>query len=218
MPVTSPVLDSDHVNLPVVLRDGDISPELHAAAMAEGLAACDTETTGLDCRRDQLRLVQVHVPGSGTELVRITDAEAKYLTDLIASPAVTKVFHHATFDLSFLQKLLGIRAVSVVCTKVAAKLLWPDDRAAQRLTGLTERYLNVVLDKSQQTSDWSAPHLSAAQVTYAATDVLHLPFLYERVSAELQAQELLELATACWAHLPVRAELEHRGFGDVFAY
>jgi ribonuclease D len=154
----------------------------------------------------------------GIEVVRIGADGAKFIGDLLGDDAVVKVFHHATFDLGFLQARLGVRARNAVCTKVAAKLLWPGDRSAQRLTGLTKRYLGFELDKTQQLSDWSASTLTHEQLAYAAADVEHLPRLFDEILRELDRRGLLALANACWEHLPVRAELEFRGYGDVFTY
>lgn len=205
-------------SVPVTVRDGDLSPEMLAAAIQSGLVACDTETTGLDPVSDSLRVVQVHVPGWGTEVVRVNAEGGDYLRGLLTNSSVVKIFHHATFDLAFLQKRLGLIAENVACTKVASKLLWPGENARQRLTALARHYLTIELDKSQQLSDWSADVLSDEQVAYAAGDVHYLAALLEELSKDLVKAGLMQLAEKCWSHLPVRAELNNRGYGDVFAY
>ena len=86
-----------------------------------------------------------------------------------------KVFHHAPFDLRFMNHASGYRAASVRCTKVASKLLDPQaPNQMHSLQTLAARYLGVHLAKGAvRTSDWSAA-LSAEQVAYAADDVIHL--------------------------------------------
>jgi len=198
---------------------GDMSAALTTRARERGEAALDTETGGLDWARDPLRTIQVYVPGAWVEIIRVGERQPAHLAKVIADPTIDKVFHYAVFDLLFLSNVLDTDiARSVVCTKVAAKLLYPDDREAQKLTSLTARYLGTPLDKTMRLSDWAAADLSAEQIAYAAEDVLHLPQLREALDNELQESGLLELARACWKHIPVRVQLERRRFGDVFSY
>jgi ribonuclease D len=198
---------------------GDISAALATRAHERGEAALDTETSGLDWAKDLICTVQVYVPGAWVEIVRIDRTQPPtHLAGLVSNPTVDKVFHYAVFDLLFLSNVLDVVPRSVVCTKIAAKLLYPGDHKAQRLTSLTGRYLGRPLDKTMQVSDWDAAELSAEQIAYAAEDVLHLPQLREALEKDLSEHGLLELAHACWAHIPTRVELERRSLGDVFTY
>jgi ribonuclease D len=137
---------------------------------------------------------------------------------LLQDPDVCKIFHHAMFDLRFLAAHWSVRATNIVCTKIAAKLLFPNDASAQRLQALTARFLGITLDKTQQKSDWSAAAYDPAQIEYALNDVRHLPSLYDAMTRSLVAAGLLQLAECCYAHIPTRIELELRGFGDVYTY
>ena len=80
--------------------------------------------------------------------------------------------------------------------------------------------LNLDLSKQQQSSDWGALTLSEAQLAYAASDVLHLHGLRERLDAMLAREGRTELAKACFEFLPVRARLDLDGWEaeDIFAH
>ena len=80
--------------------------------------------------------------------------------------------------------------------------------------------LGVDLSKQQQLSDWGAPTLTEAQVAYAASDVLHLHALREKLDAMLAREGRAELAAACFRFLPERVRLDLAGFAaeDIFAH
>jgi ribonuclease D len=80
--------------------------------------------------------------------------------------------------------------------------------------------LNIDLSKQQQSSDWGAQALSEAQLAYAASDVLHLHALRERLDAMLAREDRLGLAQACFEFLPTRARLDLQGWDteDIFAH
>lgn len=201
------------------LVEHDISSVLLKAARAKHLVALDTETTGLEWEDSELRLVQVFVPGSPIEIVRVDpEIHPRNLVELLSTAKVTKIFHNAMFDLRFLKSTWQFTPQSIQCTKVAAKILWPNEPARQSLKGLTSLVLAVDLDKSQQTSDWSADSLNGLQLRYAANDVLYLPILIEDLKKRLADSGALQLAEDCWDHLPARAELELRHIPDPFAY
>jgi ribonuclease D len=80
--------------------------------------------------------------------------------------------------------------------------------------------LNIDLSKQQQSSDWGSQSLSDAQLAYAASDVLHLHGLRERLDAMLAREGRTELAQACFQFLPTRAKLDLQGWDteDIFAH
>jgi ribonuclease D len=127
--------------------------------------------------------------------------------------------HFARFDVAVLQHALGITVAPVRCTKIAAKLVRTfTDRHG--LKDLCRELLGVELSKQQQTSDWGAPELTAEQMAYAASDVLHLHALWQRLEALLRREGRLELALDCYAFLPTRARLDLMGYEapDIFAH
>jgi ribonuclease D len=198
---------------------------LHRDDLPAGLAlgpviAVDTETMGLDHRRDRLCLVQLSAGDGVVHLVQIAPprlggrgADAPVLRALLEDPATTKLFHFARFDCAALQRGLGARVAPVKCTKIAAKLVRTfTDRHG--LKDLCKELLGIELSKQQQTSDWGAAELSAEQQAYAASDVLHLHALWAKLEALLLREERLGLAEACFRFLPERAVLDLLGYEE----
>ena len=178
-------------------------------------AAVDTEAMGLKPWRDRLCVVQLS-PGDGTvDIVRIANHQnrAPNLGRLLSDPSITKIFHFARFDIAMLRHTLDIEVHPVWCTKIASRLVRTyTDRHG--LKDLAREFLGLEISKQQQTSDWGAPELSAAQLDYAATDVLHLHAIKAALEARLHREGRMTLAEACFRFLPVRAELDLRGWGD----
>jgi len=180
----------------------------------------DTETMGLNPHRDRLCLVQLSAGDGVAHLVQIVPerlgghgADCPNLRRLLADGAVVKLMHFARFDVGILQHALGIEVAPVRCTKIAARLTRTfTDRHG--LKDLCKELLGVDLSKQQQTSDWGAADLTAEQLAYAASDVLHLHALWRRLEALLLREGRLGLAEACFAFLPARARLDLLGYGD----
>lgn len=202
----------------VSLHEGDLPHGLDLG----GVVAVDTETMGLNPRRDRLCVVQLSAGDGQAHLVRFAaDAgrEAPNLTALLADPGRLKLFHYARFDVAVLRHHLGVACRPVYCTKIASKLARTyTDRHG--LKDLCRELLGLDLDKTEQSSDWGADSLSDAQRRYAARDVLHLHALRERLDAMLAREGRAELAAACFRFLPVRADLDLAGWEgqDVFAH
>ncbi|MBT8471422.1 MAG: ribonuclease D, partial [Marinicaulis sp.] len=80
--------------------------------------------------------------------------------------------------------------------------------------------LSVDLSKQQQSSDWGAETLSKAQIDYAASDVLHLHEIRDRLEEMLQRSGRSKLAQKCFEFLPTRASLDLNGWPetDIFAH
>jgi ribonuclease D len=193
------------------LHRGDL-PGLSAY---QGAVAIDTETMGLETSRDRLCVVQLS-PGDGSaDVVQIAAGQTKApnIERLLADPGILKIFHFARFDLAALAKAFGVMPAPVYCTKIASRLARTyTDRHG--LKDLTRELLGVELSKQQQSSDWGAADLSEAQVSYAATDVLHLHALKERLDAMLAREGRRDLAAACFRFLPDRVRLDLAGWGD----
>ncbi len=183
--------------------------------------AVDTETMGLKPHRDRLCVIQLS-PGDGTvDIVRIAkgQADAPVLKQLLADPAVLKLFHFGRFDIAVLENAFGIEVGPVWCTKIASRLVRTyTDRHG--LKDLVRECLGIELSKVQQSSDWGAAELSRDQLDYAASDVLHLHALKDVLSERLQRENRLDLAEACFRFLPVRARLDLMGWDDtdIFAH
>ena len=183
--------------------------------------AVDTEAMGLDPKRDRLCVVQLS-PGDGSaDVVQIPPGNiaAPNLKKLMADTKVLKIFHFARFDIGMILNTLGVMAEPLYCTRTASRLArtYTDKHG---LKDLVREILGVDLSKQQQSSDWGADALSDAQVAYAASDVLHLHALKERLDAMLAREGHSELAAACFGFLPHRVRLDLAGWAaeDIFAH
>ena len=201
----------------VRLHRGDL-PDLSRYTSS---VAIDTETMGLNPHRDRLCVVQLSNGDGSADVVQIAKdhANAPNLKALLGNPAITKIFHFARFDLAALYHAFGVMPQPVYCTKIASRLSRTyTDRHG--LKDLVREVLNIDLSKQQQSSDWGAQQLSEAQLAYAASDVLHLHALRERLDAMLAREGRTELAKACFEFLPTRAKLDLGGWEneDIFAH
>ncbi|MBU6458958.1 MAG: ribonuclease D [Bradyrhizobium sp.] len=183
--------------------------------------AIDTETMGLHPHRDRLCVVQMSNGDGSADVVQIPKdaADAPNLKALLANPKITKIFHFARFDLAALYNAFGVMPQPVYCTKIASRLTRTyTDRHG--LKDLVREVLNIDLSKQQQSSDWGVDALSEAQLSYAASDVLHLHALRERLDAMLAREGRSDLARACFEFLPTRARLDLEGWDseDIFAH
>ncbi len=198
---------------------GDL-PDLAHYAGAKAVAI-DTETMGLSLTRDRLCLVQLS-PGDGSaDVVQIAAApsDAPNLKKLLADRNLLKIFHFARFDLGMLQRAFGVMPEPVYCTKIASRLVrtYTDKHG---LKDLVREVLGQELSKQQQLSDWGAQNLTDAQLSYAASDVLYLHALKDKLDAMLAREGREALAAACFGFLPDRVRLDLAGFAgeDIFSH
>jgi len=199
------------------LHRGDL-PDL---SRYRGSAAVDTETMGLDHHRDRLCVVQLS-PGDGSaDVVQIPAGAtaAPNLKRLFGDASIVKIFHFARFDLAVLYQAFGVMPTPVYCTKIASRLTrtYTDKHG---LKDLARDVLGIDLSKQQQLSDWGAEKLTDAQVSYAASDVVHLHALKDKLDALIAREGRGELAAACFQFLPDRARLDLAGWAteDIFAH
>jgi ribonuclease D len=211
---------------PMELAMGQAKITVHENDLPDGVTfgasvAIDTETLGLNPQRDRLCVVQLSAGDGTAHLVQIRkDAyDAPNLKRLLTDPDVLKVFHFARFDVAVLQKYLGVVTSPVYCTKIASKLARTyTDRHG--LKDLCSELAHVELSKQQQSSDWAADKLSDQQIAYAASDVLHLHVLKQKLDAMLAREGRTEMAQAAFRFLSTRAALDLAGFDemDIFAH
>ena len=194
---------------------------LHRNDLPDGVefgeaAAIDTETLGLSVGRDRLCVVQLSSGDGDADVVQIAAGQqhAHNIERLLADPNVVKLFHYGRFDMAVLAHAFGVMAGPVYCTKIASKLARTyTDRHG--LKDLTRELLGAEVSKQQQSSDWGAETLTDAQLAYAASDVLHLHALREKLDAMLLREGRDSLARAAFAYLPDRVRLDLAGFADM---
>ncbi len=198
----------------------------HEGDLPDGLdlgrvVALDSETMGLRFRRDGLCVVQLSAGDGNAHVVRLDREtyDCPNLKRLLTDASVLKLFHYGRFDIGMFALHLGVTTAPVYCTKIASKLARTyTDRHG--LKDLVRELLGVDLSKAQQSSDWGAGTLSAEQLAYAASDVLHLHALKERLDTMLAREGRAELAQACFDFLPQRVKLDLAGWEDcdIFAH
>ncbi|MGH1463975.1 MAG: ribonuclease D [Cognatishimia sp.] len=185
------------------------------------IVAIDCETMGLNPHRDRLCVVQLSGGDGEAYLVQIEkgQTEAPNLCKMLEDPNVLKLFHFGRFDIAAMFNAFGALTAPVYCTKIASKLIRTyTDRHG--LKNLLQELLNIDISKQQQMSDWGTETLSEAQLTYAASDVLYLHELREKLNQRLEREGRAELAQACFDFLPTRAKLDLAGWPetDIFAH
>ena len=194
------------------LHDADLPDDIDFGASV----AVDSETMGLRLGRDPLCVVQLSTGNGDAHLVQLRrdNYDAPNLKRLLTDPKILKIFHFGRFDIAMFALHLGVVTAPVYCTKIASKLARTyTDRHG--LKDLVRELLTTDISKAQQSSDWGAAVLSADQIAYAASDVLHLHALKARLDLMLAREGRAELAQACFDFLPSRAQLDVAGWEDI---
>jgi len=194
--------------------------DLPADVLLKGDIAVDTEAMGLNNKRDRLCLVQLSDGNGDAHLVKFDGTyHAPNLIKLLTDPSRVKIFHFARFDLSIMRHYLGVRTAPVYCTRTASRLVRTyTDRHGYK--DICKELLSVDISKQQQSSDWGAATLSPEQMEYAASDVLYLHRLRDKLDVMIAREGRTELAQSCFNFLPYRAELDLAGWEDqdIFAH
>lgn len=198
---------------------------LHKGDLPEGLdlgpvIAVDTEAMGLNPLRDNLTLVQISAGDGKAHIVQLSrDYDCPNLKALMTDPKVLKIFHFARFDVVMMKRWMGVTCAPIWCTKIASRLArtYTDKHG---LKDVAREVAGVDMSKAQQSSDWGQDKLTDAQIQYAASDVLYLHQIKAGLEAMLEREGRRELAEACFAFLPVRADLDLAGWPDedIFAH
>ncbi|WP_341863196.1 ribonuclease D [Gymnodinialimonas sp. 57CJ19] len=185
------------------------------------IVAIDCETMGLHPHRDRLCVIQLSDGDGNAHLVQVAkgQTEAPNLCALLEDPNTLKLFHFGRFDIAAMYHAFGALTAPVYCTKIASKLVRTyTDRHG--LKNLLQELLSIDISKQQQSSDWGADVLTDAQVAYAASDVLYLHGVKEKLDVMLAREGRTEMAQACFDFLPMRAKLDLAGWPemDIFSH
>lgn len=201
----------------ITLFKNDLPDDL----IIEGDLAIDTEAMGLNNKRDRLCLIQISNNQGKIYLVQFEKGvyNAPNLKKLLTNPNTQKILHFARFDMAILYEYLGIMLENVFCTKIASRLVrtYTDSHG---LKDLCRELLSVQLSKQQQSSDWGATNLTKEQQLYAASDVIYLHAIRDRLESLLIREERKDLAQECFKFLSNRILLDLSGWNevDIFAH
>ncbi|KNG93353.1 ribonuclease D [Pseudaestuariivita atlantica] len=198
--------------MPIHAYQGDLPDDLRLGPVV----AIDCETMGLNPHRDRLCVVQLSDGDGSAHVVQIAlgQTSAPNLERLLTDPDTLKLFHFGRFDIAAMLNAFGVLTAPVYCTKIASKLVRTyTDRHG--LKNLLQELLGVDISKQQQSSDWGADALTQAQLEYAASDVLYLHAVKEKLDAMLAREGRMDLASASFDYLPTRARLDLAGWPDI---
>ena len=176
---------------PVLIKDTESLTALCARLRAEPFVAIDTEFMRERTYYPELCVVQL----GGERDVAVIDAlapgiELKSLGELLADPAIVKVFHAARQDVEIFLELFEQVPVPIFDTQVAAMVAGFGDQVGY--DSLVSSLTGGQIDKAHRFSDWAARPLSASQVAYAAADVTYLRLVYTSLCDRLQRDGRLE--------------------------
>ena len=197
---------------------------LHKNDLSDGIdfsniIAADCEMMGLQPNRDPLCLMQLFDGQGDCHLVQFIDQKfnAPNLKKLLSSNR-TFIFHYARHDLAAIRHDLNVMIKNVYCTKISSKIARTYSQG-HGYKDLCKELLNIDISKKQQSSDWSNPNLTEEQINYAATDVIHLHEIREKLDEILDRQNRKQLVKSCVEFLPTRVELDLRGWNnDIFSH
>ena len=190
----------------------------------KGEITIDTETLGLNIKRDRLCLIQLrNESNKKVYLIKfdkdISPANSKNIKSLLEDKSLTKIFHYARFDMAVLKENLNINVRNVFCTKIASKLTRTYS-SKHGLKDLVKEILNIELDKTEQTSDWSQKKLTKQQIQYAMNDVIYLSDLKKNLETKLIEAKRLKTFKSIMNFLDTRVGLDLMGWEntDIFAH
>ena len=190
----------------------------------KGDITIDTETLGLNVKRDRLCLIQLRNESNKKVYLiqfdqNISSANSKNIKSLMEDKSLTKIFHYARFDMAVLKENLNINVKNIFCTKIASKLTRTYS-SRHGLKDLVKEILNIELDKTEQTSDWSQKKLTKQQIQYAMNDVLYLSDLKKNLELKLLETKRLKTFKSIMSFLETRVELDLMGWEntDIFAH
>lgn len=192
------------------------SNDLPANVALNGDIAIDTEALGLKNNRDRLCVIQISCGDDIVHLVRfdVDNYAAPNLKKLLSNPDTVKLFHYARFDVAIIYKYLGIMVDNIYCTKIASKIA-RTYAEGHGLKDLCRELIGIQISKQQQSSYWGSGHLSKEQQEYAATDVLYLHKLREKLNSMLEREKRMNLVEECFKFIPHRVLLDIEGWDDI---
>ena len=194
--------------------------DLPASFKASNIIALDSETMGLNPKRDKLCLVQISNGDEVCHLVKIDlfSEKPQNLINILKNNKIQKIFHYARFDVAVFKQNFKINIKNIYCTKIASKLVrtYTDKHGYK---DLCSELLGRSISKAEQSSDWGG-ELTKEQQKYAATDVLYLHKIKDKLDLMLLREKRSKLAKACFDFIQYRTDLDINGWSeqDIFKH
>ncbi len=194
--------------------------DLPTSFKTSNIIALDSETMGLNPKRDKLCLVQISNGDEVCHLVKIDLSTKKPLNliKILKNNKIQKIFHYARFDVAVFKYNFKINIKNIYCTKIASKLVrtYTDKHGYK---DLCSELLGKSISKTEQSSDWGG-ELTKEQQKYAATDVLYLHRIKDKLDRMLLREKRSKLAKACFDFIQYRTDLDISGWSehDIFKH
>ena len=188
--------------------------DLPDSFIAGDIVALDSETMGLNPKRDKLCLIQISNGDEICHLIKIDLFNQKpiNLIKILKNNKIQKIFHYARFDVAVFKHNFKINIKNIYCTKIASKLVrtYTDKHGYK---DLCSELLGKSISKTEQSSDWGG-ELTQDQQKYAATDVLYLHRIKNKLDKMLSREKRGKLAKACFDFIQYRTDLDINGWTD----
>ena len=198
------------MNIDIKLHKDDLPEDLNLG----NTIAVDGEFMGLNFKRDPLCLLQVSSGNMDAHIVQLNREtyKAPNLTKLLNNKNVTKIFHFARSDLTFIKYYLKIEVSNIQDTKIKSKLArsYSDKHG---LKDLIKEFINIDISKQLQSSDFGGK-LTPAQLKYCANDVIYLHKINEELNKILVREKRMKLYEECIKFINTRVNLDLASFKD----
>lgn len=196
------------------IRDPAQAQEAALAILPLGEVGFDTETTGLDPTREgvRMRLASFAAPDGRCWVFDLWHTGLDFLFTVFPHLGLV-VGMNIKFDAKFMLKETGIYDLGELDDIMLLGQLLAVGNIYQgfSLVHLAKRYLGIDIGKELQTSDWSKPELTEAQIRYSARDAL-LPLAIRRkmlpMIRETRQVRVAQLEVEC---VPAVASMELNG-------
>ena len=198
------------MNIDIKLHKDDFPEDLNLG----NTIAVDGEFMGLNFSRDPLCLLQISSGNMDAHIVQLNREtyKAPNLIKLLNNKNVTKIFHYARADLTFIKHYLKIEISNIQDTKIKSRLArsYSDKHG---LKDLIKEFINIDVSKQLQSSDFGGK-LTPAQLKYCANDVIYLHKINEELNKILIREKRMKLYEDCIKFINTRVNLDLASFKD----
>ena len=198
------------MNIDIKVHKDDLPEDLNLG----NTVAIDGEFMGLNVKRDPLCLIQISTGNFDAHIIQFNRKTyiAPNLIRLLSNKSVTKIFHFARADLSFIKYYLKVDVENIQDTKIQSKLArsYSDKHG---LKDLIKEFVGIDINKQQQSSDFGGD-LTPAQLKYCANDVIYLHKINKELNRILLREKRMKLYNDCLKFVKTRVDLDLASFKD----